>query len=609
MQAIILAAGMGKRLGKYTQDGTKCMVPVSGKALIEHALDALVAAGVRRVVLVVGYRADRLRKFLDGRYPSLDLVYVMNEIYDKTNNIYSLWLARNYLAEADTLLLESDLIFQPGLLSDVIANPEPNLAVVAKFESWMDGTVTLVDGERNIVTVVDKKDFAWKRVEDYYKTVNIYKFSADFSRKYYLPFLDAYLAAFGDNQYYEQVLKVLAFLDEVRLKAHDVGARRWYEIDDPNDLEVAQSIFLEGEARLDLMQARYGGYWRFPSLLDYCYLVNPFFPPQRLLDEVKSSFKDLVTQYPSGARIQSSLAGKVFGVDPERIVVGNGAAELIDVAARLLPGTVLVPQPAFNEYPARFGSERTTVLDTFSTGFAYSAETLESAMSGADILVVVNPDNPTGHFMEEAELKGLIDRLLAKGKRVIVDESFADFAEREIRYSLLDDGYLVERPGLVVIKSISKSYGVPGFRLGIMASGDMELCAAARKLPPVWNINSFGEFFLQIVDKYKSDYRAACDSLAAERRRFSALLIGTGAVEVFPSQANYLLCRLKPPMAARALARALLQDNEILIKDLSGKRGFPEGQFVRLAVRGPNDNDRLVDAIHAAWQNQSIRTE
>ena len=232
-QAIILAAGMGKRLGKYTQDGTKCMVRVNGMSLIERSLAALQAAGIRRVVLVVGYRAERLRAFLEGKFRGLELVYVTNEIYDKTNNIYSLWLARAYLAAEDTLLLESDLIFEPELLAELVADPEPNLAMVSKFEAWMDGTVTLVDEERDIVTVVDKRDFKWRNVEDYYKTVNIYKFSAEFSRTYYLPFLDAYLAAFGDNNYYEQVLKVLAFLDNVRLKALPVSGRRWYEIDDP----------------------------------------------------------------------------------------------------------------------------------------------------------------------------------------------------------------------------------------------------------------------------------------------------------------------------------------------------------------------------------------
>jgi histidinol-phosphate/aromatic aminotransferase/cobyric acid decarboxylase-like protein/choline kinase len=597
MQAIILAAGMGKRLGKYTQDGTKCMVRVNGKSLIEHALESLIEAGIRRVVMVVGYRAERLRSFLEGLYPGLELVYVTNEIYDKTNNIYSLWLAREYLGAEDTVLLESDLIFQPGIVRELIADPEPNLAVVSKFEAWMDGTVTLVDDDRNIVSVIDKSAFKWKRVEDYYKTVNIYKFSAEFSRKYYLPFLDAYLAAFGNNEYYEQVLKVLAFLEDVRLKAHPVSGRRWYEIDDPNDLAIAEAIFADPDRRLQLVQSRYGGYWRFPGVLDYCYLVNPYFPPKRLLKEMMLSFRELVTQYPSGAMVQSALAEKVFGIDQERIVVGNGAAELIDVLARFMPGRIAIPIPTFNEYPARFGTARTKTIATAENNFAYRAADLEKAMEDADILVLVNPDNPSGHFLDRAEVHGLVDGLLGRGKRVIVDESFVDFAEPGLRFTLLDEAFLAERPGLVVIKSISKSYGVPGLRLGVLATGDLALAAAIRKAPPVWNVNSLGEYFLQIVDKYKADYCSASDAMAAERARLARRLSETGLLKIYPSQANYLLCRLEGTMKARTLAERLLCEHGIFIKDLAGKAGFPKGEFIRLAVRTTQENDTLVTAM------------
>lgn len=598
MQAMILAAGMGKRLGKYTEDGTKCMVRVNGKSLIERALEALIRVGIKRVVLVVGYRADRLRGFLQGRYPELDIVYVLNEIYETTNNIYSLWLARDHLGADDTLLLESDLIFQPQILEKLLADPEPNLAVVSKFEAWMDGTVTMVDDERNIVSVIDKSAFKWKRVEEYYKTVNIYKFSRNFSKSYYLPFLEAYLTAFGHNRYYEQVLKVLALLEDVRFKALPVSGRRWYEIDDPNDLSVAETIFSEHEEKLERMQARYGGYWRFPGLLDYCYLVNPYFPPRRLVKEMTTSFRALLTQYPSGASIQGSLAGKVFGLEPDRAAVGNGAAELIDAAARLMPGRVAMASPSFNEYPARFGRGRTTLMPTADKGFSYRPEELEAAARDADILVLVNPDNPSGHFLDEAETKGLVDRTIAAGKRVIVDESFADFAEPGRRFTLLDEAYLAARPALVVIKSISKSYGVPGIRLGVLASGDKALIAAIRGLLPVWNVNSLGEFFLQIADKYKADYAAACDALAAERSRFAAALAASGRLAVYPSQANYLLCRLTDGSTSRELSAKLLEEERIFIKDLGGKEGFPpEGQFIRLAVRRTEDNDRLVAAL------------
>lgn len=375
-QALILAAGMGKRLGKYTQNGTKCMVRVHERSLIERALEALEAAGIQQVVIVIGYRGEQLKAFLKDKFPKISIIYVENPIYDKTNNIYSLYLAKEYLASQDTLLLESDLIFEKEIIQELIDDPSPNLAVISHFEPWMDGTVTMLDHEDNIVSVVDKAHFDWDKTSYYFKTVNIYKFSKDFSRKYYLPFLDAYLKAFGDNEYYEQVLKVLAFLEDSGLKGFKVAENRWYEIDDPQDLAVAETLFSDYDKKLELMQSRYGGYWRFPSMLDFCYLVNPYFPPQRMIDEIQSSFKELMGQYPSGAKVQSGLAAKVFGTAEDQIVVGNGAAELIAHLFGFISGTVGLPTPSFNEYAERIGKDRCVAFMPENNDFSYTLEEL-----------------------------------------------------------------------------------------------------------------------------------------------------------------------------------------------------------------------------------------
>jgi choline kinase len=141
MQAIILAAGMGNRLGRYTKNNTKCMLPINGKTLAERALDALDEAGITKCVFVVGYKKENVTAFLGNRYKNVEIIYVANDVYDKTNNIYSLYLAKDYLLADDTLLLESDLIFENRLIGDMLACPEPNIAAVARFEAWMDGTV------------------------------------------------------------------------------------------------------------------------------------------------------------------------------------------------------------------------------------------------------------------------------------------------------------------------------------------------------------------------------------------------------------------------------------------------------------------------------------
>lgn len=220
MQAIILAAGMGRRLGEYTKENTKCMVPVNGTPLIDRLLGQLETLNLNRVVIVVGYEGEKLKRHIGKRYAdNLKIEYVNNPVYDKTNNIYSLALAKNKLQEDDTLLIESDLIFDDKMFRLLLDNPYPNLALVAKYETWMDGTMVRIDTDFNIVNFVPKAAFKYSDVDCYYKTVNIYKFSRDFSVHKYVPFLDAYTKAVGNNEYYENVLRIISFLNSTELKA------------------------------------------------------------------------------------------------------------------------------------------------------------------------------------------------------------------------------------------------------------------------------------------------------------------------------------------------------------------------------------------------------
>ena len=271
MQAIILAAGMGKRLGALTQHNTKCMITVNGITLIDRMLSQLSLLDLSRVIIVVGYEREKLITFIGNKYPSLNITYIENPIYDKTNNIYSLALTKEYLVEEDTLLLESDLIFDHSLLELILTNPYPNLALVSKYEAWMDGTMVTIDSDNNIETFVPKRFFRYEDIDSYYKTVNIYKFSKVFLESYYVPFLEAYSKAMGNNEYYEQVLRVITQLDKSELKALPLPNREhWYEIDDIQDLDIAETLFADERQKLEHYQQRYGGYWRFPAMLDFC---------------------------------------------------------------------------------------------------------------------------------------------------------------------------------------------------------------------------------------------------------------------------------------------------------------------------------------------------
>jgi len=603
MQAIILAAGMGKRLKSYTKNATKCMVKVNGKTLIEYTIEALAANRIERLVVVVGYKGALLKDFIASKFDAgnlngMKIDYIENPVYDTTNNIYSLFLAGSEMAKDDTILLESDLIFKPKILECLISAPDKNLAVVSPFEAWMDGTCTLLDENNCITGILDKVRFNWADTTHYYKTVNIYKFSKDFSEQYYLPFLDAYQKAFGKNEYYEQVLKVISFLSSSALKALVVSGRDWYEIDDPADLAIAEDRFKTGNEKLHSLEKRYGGYWRFPHMKDFCYLVNPYFPPEKLINEMKANFKTLLTEYPSGAAQQSLLASKIFNVMPEHIVVGNGAAELISSLAKYVAGKVAVPFPTFNEYPERFTRAEVVPVPTDAETFSYSAADILKTVkeANAKTVLLINPDNPTGNFLTKDEVLRLCAELKRENAVLIFDESFIDFADKEIRYTLFDEEILNAYPNLIVVKSISKSYGVPGLRLGVLVSSDTTYIARIRKTNAIWNINSFGEYFLQIYDKYNKTYAVACDSIAEERSRFTKKLAEIKNLSVFPSQANYILCRLDGKRAEN-LTVSLLEKYNIFIKDLSAKKGFESGDYIRLAVRDQKDNDALIAAL------------
>ncbi len=201
MQAIILAAGMGKRLGELTKNNTKCMVEVNGVKLIDRVLRQLSSINITRVIIVVGFQGQALKDYLGVESNGLKIEYVDNPIYDKTNNIYSLALAKEKLQEDDTLLLESDLILDDALIPMIANHPYQDLAMVAKYETWMDGTMVRIDDDNNIVNFIPKEAFRYEDVDIYYKTVNVYKFSKEFSRNEYVPFLEAYSKMMGNNEY------------------------------------------------------------------------------------------------------------------------------------------------------------------------------------------------------------------------------------------------------------------------------------------------------------------------------------------------------------------------------------------------------------------------
>lgn len=287
----------------------------------------------------------------------------------------------------------------------------------------------------------------------------------------------------------------------------------------------------------------------------------------------------MLTEYPSGIRVNSLLAAKNFSVHQENILVGNGAAELIKSLMGYLDGKVGFIRPTFDEYPNRYDRENSVDFTPDNRDYSYTADDLMEYFGEKDIqnLIIINPDNPSGNYIQKADLERLISWSKEKGIRLVIDESFADFSDEQDN-TLIKQDILSADHHLYVMKSISKSYGVPGLRLGVFASGDTETIANMKKDVAIWNINSFGEFYMQIEEKYKEDYTDALVKIRTERVRFQNELAKIKGVRVIPSQANFVMVELEGEISPKELLEKLLIKYNLLIKELTTKmngRNYP----------------------------------
>ncbi len=356
---------------------------------------------------------------------------------------------------------------------------------------------------------------------------------------------------------------------------------------------------IENELVLKQYYSRYGGYWRFPEMLDYCYLVNPFFNHSAIIKEMQDFFPVLVSEYPSGMGVNSGLAAECWNVEQEYIVVGNGAAELIKALMENLKGKVGVVRPTFEEYPNRMPDDQVVTFVPQNDMFRYDADDMIAYFSKhrVDSVLLINPDNPSGNFIPVEGVHKLAQWCEDNNIFFILDESFVDFSVGYESNTFLSNEILEKYPHMALVKSISKSYGVPGLRLGILCSADKALIAKMKKQVSIWNINSFAEFFMQIYPKYREDYKHACDQFIQTRRDFEMELKKIPFLKVMPSQANYFFIEVLSPYKPLELCSILLEKYNILTSACLAKKGIESNRYMRIAVRNHADNEKFIEAL------------
>jgi len=242
MKAVILAAGQGTRLRPLTNHLPKCLVQVHRKPLLQYQLESLQQAGIQHCVIVVGYLGDMVQRHFGPKFGNVRITYVTNEIFNHTNNIYSLWVARQELND-DILLLEGDLLFEEGLLGDIIRSPYTDVAVVDRFNPSMNGTVILAQDGLSTSMILKTQQSADFDYRNALKTVNIYAFSRETLAQQFLPILDQYIDHGLTSEFYEAVISHLIARGDLQMAVHLTGNRMWTEIDTEDDLRQAERLF------------------------------------------------------------------------------------------------------------------------------------------------------------------------------------------------------------------------------------------------------------------------------------------------------------------------------------------------------------------------------
>jgi histidinol-phosphate/aromatic aminotransferase/cobyric acid decarboxylase-like protein len=567
----------------------KALLSVGGATILGRIMDSLEHVGINRVTVVTGYRADDIEDFLRTGYPDIDLRLVHNSRFRETNNIVSLSMAFDAMDfDADVVLVECDLLFDPTLMTRLVDHPGLNVALVDRYRTGMDGTVVeLSDGFVTDVYPNDVQDANFSYVNKF-KTLNIYRFDQNFCRNAFAPLLHTYANNIDSSCYYEIVLGMLTNIRAHRVSAEVVASERWAEVDDPNDLAVASFKF-EPSRRSAILDRSFGGHWNF-DLMDFSFMRNAHFPTGAMLASMHHAFPELIASYGSAQPILNEKLGYFLRSDPGCLVVLHGASQIFPIlASKFSSRSITIPTATFGEYSRLFVN---AVTYPDSPGVDWSE--LERNAANFEIVVVVNPNTSTGTTLESRAIHALAKR--TPDTLFWVDESFLAFSDQPSLVTLLNEDPL---SNVLVLVSLSKSLGVPGLRLGYAFSCDRSLIAGINEELPVWNLSAPSEFLLELLLKFGPAYETSLERTVSDREAFRTLLESLPFVVSVPtSGGNFLLVELKgtDPTFSAQIRNWLLVNHNIEIKDVSSKFSDRRARL-RVAVRSSDDNELLVETL------------
>ena len=342
------------------------------------------------------------------------------------------------------------------------------------------------------------------------------------------------------------------------------------------------------------------------KVIDFCYLSNKFFPTPEIITKLGDNLEDIVRNYPSMQTEQAELAAALTGFNPQHILVGNGASELIHLVAARLGSRWLMPYPSYMEYEnviRDFNKHLHLFQLTEAEDFEVNVDRLlrDIETHKIDAIVLPNPNSPTGRKVPVLTLMTILNQC-AHLKAIVIDESFIEFT------SIARDGiptlrsHLAQFPNLVIVRSLGKDFGVCGLRLGLIATANLPVLGEICRFLPIWNISPLAERFLRLCLRHREDYERARVQCIEETQSLAKRLAAIPKIKVWGTFSNFVLFKiLDSQVTAPQLRDHLLTKHGFYVRDCSRKLGLGD-KFIRVGTHLLEHNRELIEAIRAFFQ-------
>ncbi len=588
--AVLLAAGIGSRLYPLTLKSPKPLIEIQGKPIILHTIDILKQLNVNKIIIVDGYLDSVLRKIVKEHIKKnniqIDIIFVTNNKYNFTGNVYSLFLAKNFLSER-FLLLDADVYFQKSVLEDIITNKvSANIAILFPHKIGITGNVVKVNDQNAIVSIKDSKSIV--REEEYYKTANIFLIDDKFidTLKYYI----SQERNHGKEFHYDIPILNSAANNEFPLVGKICSHSECFEIDDLSDKAFIDFELLDHDQKYSYVKSMHGGYWKY-GVIDHCLLYNVHFPTPAFFSKMTRSVSNIVKTYPSTRKILTKRFSDYIQLPSSQVVIGNGSSEIIKLLM-INCSSVLIPLPSFEEYQNSAGIKKCIFYKLNpENNFEFDEDEFTSLIhkNKPDIAIIINPNNPTSTAIARNKILHILEETKKSSTILLIDESFIDFTDNPEDLSLLK--YTDQYKNLAILRSIGKTYGIGGIRLGFITSSNTPFLTSLELSLAIWNINGFAEYFIDNISAHHTDYIESCRKVIKDRKELVQALTDNKSIKIFPAQANFILCKsLEKSRTADKICKYLFASQSIYIKDCTGKLLDNANYYFRVSCRTSEEN-------------------